>query len=321
MILSLVLAQSVCPPGQVTTNGHCCWPGQTWVSRYAACAGPPMCPVGMMASGLECVDAPALPPPPPEPPRPVPPTEPQRTPSPTERSEPRPEPTDAATLPVDEGVPGPGPLRAPSPSRTPRVPVTPPPDVPRDEDRSPPLSRATRLPAPENKPDIYEERGIADFAFVGFIDLSTLGSPPAPFSFGAGFRLDLNILRFRRFSVGAGASLGFVTVQLVSDFVDPRGVAETAQRTIVFFPLYGKAGIRIGLSTSELMVRVGVIPYVSFLTGDLLLFPRPYTALKPFLGVSALLAEATRAGRGAFIGFDLALGERVVPLLNFGYQL
>lgn len=48
-------AQS-CASGRVaTTEGYCCWPGQSWSDVHQRCDGPPSCPVGMAAEGNGCV--------------------------------------------------------------------------------------------------------------------------------------------------------------------------------------------------------------------------------------------------------------------------
>jgi len=53
-------AAARCEAGQVQnvdTEGHCCWPGQTWLLSRGACAGVPVCPSGTEALGSACVAA------------------------------------------------------------------------------------------------------------------------------------------------------------------------------------------------------------------------------------------------------------------------
>jgi hypothetical protein len=55
-----------CPKGQrITddTDGHCCFPGQAWSRRRAACVGIPQCEEGQVAVGERCQPAPASAPP------------------------------------------------------------------------------------------------------------------------------------------------------------------------------------------------------------------------------------------------------------------
>lgn len=50
--------EPLCPnAGQVVssqTEGHCCWPQQTWDPAQQMCAGMPACPNGMVRDGLAC---------------------------------------------------------------------------------------------------------------------------------------------------------------------------------------------------------------------------------------------------------------------------
>lgn len=48
-----------CAAGMLATMDglHCCWPGQTWSDEQRACAGPPTCPVGLVAQGATCASA------------------------------------------------------------------------------------------------------------------------------------------------------------------------------------------------------------------------------------------------------------------------
>ncbi|MSP58883.1 MAG: tetratricopeptide repeat protein [Myxococcales bacterium] len=49
-----------CPAGQTVTEDtadHCCWGGQVWSKRRAACAGIPQCPAGLQVSGETCIKA------------------------------------------------------------------------------------------------------------------------------------------------------------------------------------------------------------------------------------------------------------------------
>ena len=51
-----------CPPAQRVTDdtvGHCCFPGQAWSRRRAACVGIPQCERGLVAVGERCEAAPA----------------------------------------------------------------------------------------------------------------------------------------------------------------------------------------------------------------------------------------------------------------------
>ncbi len=47
----------LCPAGKVATpatQGHCCWPDQTWDEAQSWCVGRPTCPSGMTRDGLAC---------------------------------------------------------------------------------------------------------------------------------------------------------------------------------------------------------------------------------------------------------------------------
>lgn len=49
-------ARAQCEEGrEPTSEGYCCWPGQTWDDERSRCANPPECPEGLVAAGLECV--------------------------------------------------------------------------------------------------------------------------------------------------------------------------------------------------------------------------------------------------------------------------
>lgn len=62
-VLVVLLTGSVahaqnCEGGRVAVSGgYCCWPGQTFDLASNRCAGPPVCPDGLQASGAECVEA------------------------------------------------------------------------------------------------------------------------------------------------------------------------------------------------------------------------------------------------------------------------
>lgn len=56
------VAQAQCSGGREATEasqGRCCWPGQVYSAEYGRCDGPPRCPAGLVASGNDCVAAPA----------------------------------------------------------------------------------------------------------------------------------------------------------------------------------------------------------------------------------------------------------------------
>lgn len=66
LVLGLVLAAFLpaaaaaqdCSGGRVAsaaTQGRCCWPGQEWSDARGRCSGPPLCPVGLVPAGDECV--------------------------------------------------------------------------------------------------------------------------------------------------------------------------------------------------------------------------------------------------------------------------
>jgi hypothetical protein len=49
-----------CAPGMVKngdTQGHCCWPGQSWNGMRRRCIGAPQCPTGFRADGESCAVA------------------------------------------------------------------------------------------------------------------------------------------------------------------------------------------------------------------------------------------------------------------------
>lgn len=66
-LASLAPARAVaqqCSEGRVaswSTQGRCCWPGQSFSPQLGRCVGAPQCPSGRVAAGDECV-APAAPP-------------------------------------------------------------------------------------------------------------------------------------------------------------------------------------------------------------------------------------------------------------------
>jgi hypothetical protein len=43
-----------CPPGRVSSRGHCCWPEQVWSDGAEQCFGSPRCPSGFVARGRDC---------------------------------------------------------------------------------------------------------------------------------------------------------------------------------------------------------------------------------------------------------------------------
>jgi hypothetical protein len=63
VVLLLALAPSGvdaqgCAPGRVvgeSTEGHCCWPGQSWSAPSDRCEGAPVCPEGYGGDGATCV--------------------------------------------------------------------------------------------------------------------------------------------------------------------------------------------------------------------------------------------------------------------------
>lgn len=58
------VAQQTCADGRVrspSTQGRCCWPGQTWSSQYGRCEGPPDCPTGWVSHGDDCARATSAP--------------------------------------------------------------------------------------------------------------------------------------------------------------------------------------------------------------------------------------------------------------------
>lgn len=67
-LLSLWLAPAsasaqACAPGRVITDatqGHCCWPAQSWSAADDRCEGPPACPEGYGGDGATCVSLTAL---------------------------------------------------------------------------------------------------------------------------------------------------------------------------------------------------------------------------------------------------------------------
>lgn len=49
---------AACAEGRVaseTTQGRCCWPRQSFSVEHTRCAGPPLCPPGLVAHGDDCV--------------------------------------------------------------------------------------------------------------------------------------------------------------------------------------------------------------------------------------------------------------------------
>ncbi|MFK7984824.1 MAG: hypothetical protein AB8I08_02260 [Sandaracinaceae bacterium] len=51
------VAGAQCEAGRVATSeGYCCWPGQSWSASLGRCNGPPSCPSPRVAAGAECVE-------------------------------------------------------------------------------------------------------------------------------------------------------------------------------------------------------------------------------------------------------------------------